>query len=238
MTLAQILESEDQNTDKIYFYLEGTFLKAYERSAFLFHTYIQEFKLSRRFVKYLNRHIISLGIPFATKKKWLHGFPVKVVMDGKCFIYDIGKTVDEVEYDHWLEMAEATAAIRKTYTPQTALIERQPVYKNAYDALLMCNDFSKNIAKYLRDPYSSKLKNLAYNIVYGTKSLYDVTDRNTLIDNIQADCRELCFVLQVLKDIKEISLASFALSSERIVSVSKQLESLRKTVGTNNKPTQ
>ena len=221
----------------MYLYLEGTFLKAYERSAYFFHTYIQDFKLSRRYIKTVNRNVVSLGFPYATRGKWLHAFPLEsVLMDGKCYVYDMGRTVDEVEYDHWLEMVAATAAVSQTYTSQTTLIQKQPVYKNAYDALIYCNQFSKNIAKHLRDPYSSKVKNLPYSITYGVSRLYDVQDRDALIDEVQGMCAELCFVLQVLKDMGEISLVNFARCSERIVSVSKQLESLRKTVGSRNAP--
>ena len=48
MTYAQILEIEDCNVDKVYFYKEGMFLKAYEHSAFLVCRYIHDFKVSRR----------------------------------------------------------------------------------------------------------------------------------------------------------------------------------------------
>lgn len=40
-------------------------------------------------------------------------------------------------------------------------------------------------------------------------------------------CSEIKFALQVLKDLKEISVNTFALASERVVSVSKQLSALR-----------
>lgn len=49
MTFSEILAVEDANTDRIYLYREGLFLKAYERSAFLCHRHVHAFKLSRRF---------------------------------------------------------------------------------------------------------------------------------------------------------------------------------------------
>jgi hypothetical protein len=43
-------------------------------------------------------------------------------------------------------------------------------------------------------------------------------------------CNEIKFALQLLKDLKEISVNTYALASERIVSVSKQLSVLREKV--------
>jgi hypothetical protein len=57
--------------------------------------------------------------------------------------------------------------------------------------------------------------------------LYDVADRDAHIATALEFCSEIKFALQVLKDLKEISLNTFALASERIVSVSKQLSALR-----------
>ena len=53
--------------------------------------------------------------------------------------------------------------------------------------------------------------------------LYDVADRDAHIDVALEYCSEIKFAMQALKDLKdlkEISLNTFALASERIVSVS------------------
>jgi hypothetical protein len=63
MTFREIIEREDQNTDSIWLYREGLFMKAYERSAFFAHTLIHEFKLSKRYIKTVNMDVISLGFP-------------------------------------------------------------------------------------------------------------------------------------------------------------------------------
>ena len=63
MTFHEIISRESQNEDSIYMYCEGMFMKAYERSAFFAHTLIDEFKLSKRFIKTVNMDVISLGFP-------------------------------------------------------------------------------------------------------------------------------------------------------------------------------
>ena len=71
MTFREIIDREDQNTDSIWLYREGMFMKAYERSAFFAHTLIHEFKLSERYIKTVNMDVISLGFPEQTVPKWL-----------------------------------------------------------------------------------------------------------------------------------------------------------------------
>lgn len=45
--LHEILQTESGNTDKIHFYREGVFYKAYERSAYAFVTRVKAFMVKR-----------------------------------------------------------------------------------------------------------------------------------------------------------------------------------------------
>lgn len=49
--LSEILRNESSNTGTIYFYREGVFYKAYERSAYLFVKYVKPFQVKKRMVK-------------------------------------------------------------------------------------------------------------------------------------------------------------------------------------------
>lgn len=62
-TLSSILSKESNNTRMIYFYREGVFYKAYEKSAYLFVKHVKPFRLKRRFVKSVKREVISVGFP-------------------------------------------------------------------------------------------------------------------------------------------------------------------------------
>ena len=116
------------------------------------------------------------------------------------------------------------------YTVHTSVIEDQPVFKTAYDLLMHVIDLSVHVSKPMWDPFALQAKRNALQIAYQVSVLYDEPDRNKLIDQVQELCKELAFVLRVLKDKKQISLDSFALCSERIWSVSRQLELLRRKV--------
>lgn len=228
MTFAEILSLEDSNQNKIYLFKEGSFFKAYEHSAFLFHRYIHEFKLSRRFIKTVNRPVISLGFPEASLRKWFYAFPINTISE-KLLCVDLEKSIDEVEYQNWTELARIEANPGDRFTVHTGVIEGQPIFKTAYDILLHAIDMGKNLEKNMQAPFGLRLKSLSYDIAYGIKTLYDITDRSERIDLIQQQCGELAFILRLLRDKRQISLDSFAFESERIVSVSKQLEGLRRT---------
>ena len=61
--ISSILSREIHNLHCIYFYREGIFLKAYERSAYAFVTGVQSFRGKKRFVKNVNQEIVSIGFP-------------------------------------------------------------------------------------------------------------------------------------------------------------------------------
>lgn len=84
-----------------------------------------------------------------------------------------------------------------------------------------------NISKNVSNPVGVRIKELTYQLCYAIRMLYDVPDRDAQINKALDFCSEIKFALQVLKDLKEISVNTFALASERVVSVSKQLSALR-----------
>ncbi len=224
MTFAEIISREEANMNRIFLYKEGIFLKAYERSAFFVHMYIHEFKLSKRYIKTVNQDVISLGFPEQTVAKWLHGHRYVYISENlvEC---EIGRTYDEVKFHHWKESVLVNAADR--YTPHTHVIEKAPVYKNAYDLLVQIISFSVHVSRNVQNPIGNNLKGLAYRLCYLVRNLYDVADREKQIDDALELCSEIEYILQILRDLKEISVKAFALASERVISVSRQLVALR-----------
>ena len=224
----RILNVEDANVDKIYLYKAGKFLNAYNQSAYLFHTYIQPFKLSCRIVQKINRKVVSLGLPEEALKKYTYNYLVEKV-DEKCLRVHLGRRVDETSFDQWMEMAFIEGSVTPQYTPSTSMIEHQPVYKTAYDLLTQIYQCADGLSKNVRNPLGLRAKELSYEIVYGIRVVYEVPDRSSHVEHLQNQCRELMFALQLMTDLKGgMSKNAFALSSERIVSVSSQLEGLRR----------
>lgn len=168
MSFQEILSREDANRDRVYLYKVAGFLRAYEHSAYLFHRFVHPFKLSCRFIKEVNRNVISLAFPEASLERWLHSYPHEQVTE-KVLSYDIGRIFDEVEYHDWYEVSRIHANPGDRYTVYTSVIENQPVYKTAYDALIHILQLTKNVEKNMKDPFAMKAKHLSYSIVYAVR---------------------------------------------------------------------
>ena len=227
MTFKEIISREDANNDCVWLYREGIFMKAYEHSAFFVHTYIKDFKLSKRYIKAVNMDVVSLGFPENTLPKWLNGYVYDYVSDGlvRC---QIRQKFDEVRFHHWKELILVNVADR--YTPNTSVIEKSPVYKTAYDFLTQVYSFSAHISKNISNPLGLRLKNISYEMCYLIRTMYDCQASIHKMEQALEFCIEIKFILQVLKDLKEISINTYALASERIVSVSKQISLLHQKV--------
>lgn len=118
MTLQEIIAAENCNTDRIYLYPEGVFWKAYERSAFAFVRRISRYKITKRFIKYLDTEIVSLGFPDTSRTRVLGDRPVQTGPYGM-LVLD-GGTIDPVAYVRWKEAIPLVAARTATTPPPAA----------------------------------------------------------------------------------------------------------------------
>ena len=135
-------------------------------------------------------------------------------IDQKIFSFDINRTVDEVTFHNWKEMVAATANPEDKYTVQTRLIEKQPVFKVAYDQYIQVMNRSKNFSKHIRIPLGDETKTLLHLLCHEIRCLYDVPDRSALIDSAQGKCDDLLLNYQTLRDLREITPDCFALLCE------------------------
>ena len=229
MTQKEIIDRESANLDSIWLYQEGGFYKAYERSAFAFYTRIKEYRVLRKESKTLGQDILYIGFPIMALERVL-GNHMMVREDDKTLRVVLSYPISENEYYSWRDAQEVEMASRALISPYTKVIEKTPLYKNSYDILIQIVTISKNISKNCQNPFGLQMKRLSYQAGSLVRSVYDTQNEQRVlhIDRILRLYEELSFVLQVLKDTKEISLNSFALLSEQIVSVVKQLSLLRK----------
>lgn len=128
MTLQEIIAAESRNTDKIYLHLEGIFWKAYERSAFAFIHRISRYKASKRYVKYLDAKVVSLGFPDASRTKVLGDRPLLSESEDM-LVLDAG-TIDAEEYGQWKD-ALPLIVPKPVSTANTAPV---PAYGSVYGA--------------------------------------------------------------------------------------------------------
>lgn len=223
------MEFEESNAGVIRLYLEGTFLKAYERSAFAFCTRIKDYKVLRKESKTLGRDILYVGFPSSALDRTLGGVMTREVDESTLDVV-LSYPIDENEFLVWRDAQEVEMASRALISPYTKVIEKSPVYKTSYDILSQVVLISKNVSKNCQVPFAVRMKELSYRGCFLVRGLYDRhgAERVGMIAEALPVYDELAFLLQLMKDCKEISLNSFALLCEQIQSVSRQLSILQR----------
>lgn len=129
--LKDIVEIEKQRDDltkcrTAWLYRDGSFLRAYEWSAWLFVKYINDFKVSNRQVKSLGQVLAMIGFPPASMEKFTpEGAKVSPQQDGSIVIELPSSLIPDdtdirelsVEYGEWkkgLPVAEGKAAKKES----------------------------------------------------------------------------------------------------------------------------
>lgn len=94
MKIKDILQQEENNTENILLYKEGMFWRAYEKSAYLFITFVKEFKITKRYFRNVNTEIVYLGFPANSLNSILKIVGNKTVAKQEKLI-----TISNFEYD-------------------------------------------------------------------------------------------------------------------------------------------
>jgi hypothetical protein len=82
----EITEQENRRTTadrmELHLWKEGTFLRAYEWSAWLGCRYLHEFKVNKRVFKGIEEPVVYIGFPETSLRKWLpvqSDFPIRLL---------------------------------------------------------------------------------------------------------------------------------------------------------------
>lgn len=107
--LHEILQTESGNTDKIHFYREGVFYKAYERSAYAFVTQVKAFQVKKRFIKSVNREVVSIGFPTHSLHSYFGQEQIKE--SGNTAIISLHTPIERKDYEVWRESVALTVDV-------------------------------------------------------------------------------------------------------------------------------
>lgn len=116
--LQEILSKESENTHSIYLYREGVFYKAYEHSAYLFVKNVKPFMIKKRFVKYVNRDVVSIGFPTNS----LHNYfeKDKIQEDERMAAVVLDVSIDSSVFLEWRKNIELTQETEKRHKEPSA----------------------------------------------------------------------------------------------------------------------
>ena len=123
MTQKEIIEFEETNTGVIRLYLEGSFYKAYERSAFAFCTRIKDYKVLRKESKTLGRDILYVGFPMTALDRTLADSIIQTI-DEKTLRIILPAPISLNGFEEWRDAKEVEMASRAMLTPYSNVIEK------------------------------------------------------------------------------------------------------------------
>jgi len=98
-TTAEILAVERDNTSRIYLYPEGLFLKAYQRSAYLFIRNCGAVKPTKKMIKAVGCEVVHIGFPATSLGKYAGANKITQLEDSRVCI-ECGD-IDMELYDEW-----------------------------------------------------------------------------------------------------------------------------------------
>lgn len=102
MKLSDLLMQEAPGSPDIYLYREGLFWKAYEYSAYQFVHTVRAYNPQKKWMKGLQRDIVSLGFPDRVLAEILQGRTAEQI-DEKKWIIRGTEPVGEEEFENWKE---------------------------------------------------------------------------------------------------------------------------------------
>ncbi len=228
MTKQEIYEAEQQNYGKIILHKEGVFWVAYERSAYLFHTNVRHFRISRRFIKTIQKEIISLGFPQAV----LPSLRLDIVQKTETQI-TIATQPRETDFNTFIQnfnawKSQATEAAPKQHQLQTH--NSLPVYKAIYDLTLAFFRASPQIQKHHRYTLAEKIKNDLIHLTSLVHSAATTRNKEPYIKEARRVTEQIRVQMQLLRDLGQLTARTSAIINKGIESIAKQLALWHKTI--------
>ena len=147
MTKLEICEREDANSGQVYLYPEGTFYKAYQKSAWLLCTKVHPFKVSARSLKGLDGPLLSVGFPMTSLDKFSAGLEVADNLMGiGCKSLIFRELIDFSDYKEWRSGFTANSSLSRKEAPFNSL----PVYGLAYRLTIEITEMTSRLERNYR----------------------------------------------------------------------------------------
>lgn len=220
MTKLEICAIEDTNPGQVNLYLEGSFYKAYQQSAWLLCSKVHPFKVSARSLKGLNGPLLSVGFPMSSLDKFSGGLTVAgnpSPIDGyKCLYFN--ELIDFSPYDEWRRSFQVVAPKEKE-APFNSL----PVYGLAYrltvEATEMASRLERNFRYSLGEDIRQGVKKALLCITLAGKG----EDRTENVRAARLSILDVQLSLRLLNDIKILPGSRYVAFLEITEGILKQL---------------
>ncbi len=244
MTLKEILDAEvARPIPLIYLYKEGTFFKAYEMSAFYLST-VRGLKPIKRWCKSLECEYVTAGFPVTSVMKYL---PEAVVSEDHCQhtdeVWGFALNDRDREFVKWKDCLPIHVPKKKekeeekspmitteilNETGNKKSYEMLSVYKRIYDLLLrftkqrvrLDREYRYTIGQIIFEHLTDLLMN-----VYKANAEKEAESKLSIIDQMLRSMVKMKICFRLLCDTKQISVKSFAHTTNDVVAIEKELKS-------------
>ena len=112
--------SEPRHYSQVHLYQEGSFLRAYEWSAWLLCHYVHEFKATRRAFKDIEGSVVFVGFPRTSMEKFVPGEATVDASEEKHTVMTLPMDIDEeklkqmrTDFDTWKEQVPLSESSRE-----------------------------------------------------------------------------------------------------------------------------
>ena len=249
-SIKEIVEIENKKSiNVIILWQEGTFFRAYEKSAY----YIAQkkgFKVLAKFYKNINQYVVYVGFPMSSLKK--HYPQATVVQEKPCIVrvelqdgFDAGfekwketilrhdlekeesrQEADSTRYDipHKDEISLVHDSNYYAQSPieRTTGAENLPVFKLIFDLLKRIIEQSMKLTRDYRYTIGEDLKKTllkAEVLVVKVYQAKSIADKLAMIDQIKTHLIEVKIYLRVLRESRQLSLRKYALDAKDLVDI-------------------
>ncbi len=108
-SIKEKLKAEVRNDRTVRLWPEGTFYKAYERSAYLFVNQVRQYEVRKRYVDVVGQNVVSIGFPQTVLKSL--GVTTQTEPDG-AVTFRVDTPIDEQQYLLWYDDIQPTDKVR------------------------------------------------------------------------------------------------------------------------------
>jgi len=133
MKIHEILAIEKSNIHSIYLLKEGIFYRAYELSALLFVTHIQNYSGTKKFIKSAGQHIVYIGFPASYLQTILQKVAGSSVIDTtNCIeLQNFQTNTNFIEWKNNIAVAEKADA----FVANPAVFDAEEQYKSIVEKI-------------------------------------------------------------------------------------------------------
>ena len=220
MTKLEICAIEESNPGQVFLYPEGSFYKAYQKSAWLLCTRVHSFKVSARALKGLEGPLLSVGFPQSSLDKFSAGLKVaenQSVGGGYKILY-FNELIDFSGYNEWrsgFQNQEAKTA--------AASFNSLPVYGSAYrlavEATQMAARLDRNYRYSLGEDIRRGIKEALLRISLAGKG----EDREDNVRSARLAIMDVQLSLRLLSDLRILPDKRYVYFLEMTEDIMKQL---------------